>query len=90
MILVCRFFLVHPTGAQYDGDMCNSTIRKSIIQLEKQPPYAPGPVCQEKWEEVVCKMSSKCLTSNGSLGLHFRRQHEEEGDFWECTKCSKT
>jgi len=46
-------------------------------------------VCQEKWEEVVCKMSSKCLTSNGSLGLHFRRQHEEEGDFWECTKCSK-
>ena len=26
-------FLVHPTRAQYDGDMCNSTIRKSIDQM---------------------------------------------------------
>jgi len=50
-------------------------------------------VCQEKWEEVGCNMSRKCLTSNNSLGLHFRRQHEdeeEEGDFLECTKCSWT
>ena len=47
-------------------------------------------MCQEKWED----MSRKCLTSNNSLGLHFRRQHkdeeEEEGDFLECTKCSWT
>ena len=48
-------------------------------------------MCQEKWEEVVCEMSSMWLTSNDSLGLHFRRQHEEEeGHFWECTKCSQT
>jgi hypothetical protein len=48
-------------------------------------------VCQEKWEEVGCEMSSKCLTSKSSLGLHLRRQHEEEeGDFLECTKRSWT